>query len=190
MAAAYGSSFGGCGTIVGTGTNLTFKGIYEQSFPKAPGIDFPAFMFYSTPVMVFYTFFGWVWLQFLYMGMFRPNSKAAKDADLGEEGARIATNVIRQKYMDLGPISTHEISVAVLFLLAIFGWFFRSPGFITGWAELITTLKIKDATPALLVVILLFMLPAKWTFLDWFNKDPRKHCHGMFDRMVSFYFFF
>lgn len=38
-------------------------------------------------------------------------------------------------------------------------------GFITGWAELITKTKIGDATPAIFIVIALFMLPANWNWL-------------------------
>lgn len=29
MGVAYASSIGGCGSLIGTGTNLTFKGIYD-----------------------------------------------------------------------------------------------------------------------------------------------------------------
>lgn len=171
LATAYAASLGGCGTLVGTGTNLTFKGIFEQAFPDGPSVDFLRFMAYSSSIMLIYTFLTWIWLQFWFMGMFRPNSIAAKEADLGKDGTRIANEIISKRIENLGPITTHEISVGLLFLLAIVGWIFRSPGFVTGWADAISDVKISDGTPAMLVIALMFILPEKWTFLNWFNPN-------------------
>ncbi|CAL1679279.1 unnamed protein product [Lasius platythorax] len=174
LVAAYASSLGGIGTIVGSGTNLTLKGFLEKRFPDSPGINFASWMLYSVPPMLLMSFLTWLWLQVMYMGLFRSESKDARAIDIGQQGERVAAAVIEKRYKELGPITWHESSVGVLFLLVVLLWFFRSPGFMPGWAGYITNLPVKDSTAAICVTILFFIIPSKLDFLHAFDKDPHK----------------
>ncbi|KAK0095506.1 hypothetical protein PV326_008171 [Microctonus aethiopoides] len=174
LSAAYASSIGGIGTIVGSGTNLTLKGIYEERFKHSPGINFASWMLYSVPTMLLIGFLTWLWLQIMYMGLFRPQSKDARAIDIGEQGEKVATAVIDKKYKELGPITWYESIIGFLFILVVLLWFFRKPGFIRGWPSYITDLPVKDSTAAIAFTIILFAIPSKLDFLRAFDKDPAK----------------
>ena len=76
---------------------------------------------------------------------------------------------IKKHYEELGPVTYEEKSLIICFLVLSLLWFFRSPGFIDGWGDIIEadyktehdgeSLSIADATPAILVMVLLFILP-------------------------------
>lgn len=172
LVAAYASSLGGIGTLVGTGTNLTLKGFFEKRFPNSSGISLTSWMLYSVPPMLLMGFLTWLWLHVMYMGMFRPRSKDAQAVDIGEQGEKVAAAVIEKKYKELGPITWHESIVGTLFVSVVLLWFLRSPGFVPGWPTYITDAKVKDSTAAALVTILFFVLPSKLDFLRSFDSDP------------------
>ncbi|XP_015836203.1 protein I'm not dead yet isoform X1 [Tribolium castaneum] len=174
ISTAYAASIGGMGCIVGSGTNLTFKGIYETSFPESPGIEFAKWMLLNVPMMILMMYLSLIWLQTMFMGLFRPNSQDAKKIRVGSQGAAVARKLIRTKINEMGPMSFHEGAVAALFCLSVLLWFFRKPQFIVGWAELITQHKVKDATAALIVVLLLFIIPARPDFIYILSKDESK----------------
>lgn len=169
---AYASNLGGAGTLTGTGTNLTFKGIWDSTFPNAGGVNFASWMIFGTPVMLVNMLAGWLWLQFLFMGLFRKKTEDEK-LKSSSERTKIVREVINVKYKELGPMTFHEGSVLVLFIIVIFMWFFRQPEFIPGWAEVIANVEIGDATPVMLIVFLLFVLPANLDFLQ-FNSNERR----------------
>ncbi|XP_076300113.1 protein I'm not dead yet [Lasioglossum baleicum] len=174
MASAYCSTFGGTGTLVGTGTNLTFKGIYENTFPEAEGINFTQWMLANIPQMLINSFLTWLYLRIMFMGYLRPNSEDAQVATIGAEGLEITNRVMEGRYKELGPISFHESGVAILFGFCIILWLFRKPGFVVGWSELITDIDIRDSTPVILVSILMFFIPKDPSFIYSFSSDPAK----------------
>lgn len=93
FAAAYASSFGGTGALVGTPSNLAFKGIYEYNFPDADPITFGAWMAASIPQMAANSFLLWLYLRIAFLGYLRPHSKDAEMARIGAEGEAIANQV-------------------------------------------------------------------------------------------------
>lgn len=93
-------------------------------------------LFSDVPGMLICTLVSWIYLQWLYMGMFRPNSKEAQENQKVIEIEHIAKDVIQKKLGEMGPINTHQLSVAILFCFAISAYLSRAPGFVKGWGSL------------------------------------------------------
>ena len=79
--------------------------------------------------------------------------------------------VIEKKLSELGSMSFREAIVLVLFVSLVLLWFFRKPGFFTSYGDLLGLDKdgnpsIEDATPAILICILLFVLPGRLSFYE------------------------
>ena len=75
-------------------------------------------------------------------------------------------------------MSFREATVLVLFVSLVLLWFFRKPGFFTSYGDLLGLDKdgnpsIEDATPAILICILLFVLPGRLSFYEksWVRTD-------------------
>ncbi|KAL0868019.1 hypothetical protein ABMA27_008672 [Loxostege sticticalis] len=169
LSIAYASTLGGCGTLVGTATNSAFKGIFDSEFPEYSGsVNFFRFMVYSTPPMLVMQLLVWLALQITFMGMFRPNSEAARQVALASSGSTATLKVIKEHYRNLGPITFHERSSGLLFIFAVFLYIFRKPGFMPGWADVMTTMKVKDGVTSMFIVVLMFIIPMSMDFMKFF----------------------
>ena len=80
---------------------------------------------------------------------------------------------MQSHYNALGDMSLHEWSVVVAFSALILLWFFRQPKFMYGWGDSLTRMTdpktqstVADATPAMLMVILVFVLPIHYKLVE------------------------
>ncbi|XP_017855827.1 PREDICTED: protein I'm not dead yet 2-like [Drosophila arizonae] len=171
---AYSSTIGGTGTLIGTGTNLTFKGLYETRFPNLKEkVDFPKFIMYSMPfVSILNVLLVFLTLQITHMGLWRPKSDVAKQVKRGSISKAATKLVLQERYSALGRWTCHEIQVGVVFVFMILLLFFQRPGFMKGWADVLNTKQIGGASPVLLTVIVMFALPTQYTFFRYCCKGP------------------
>ena len=80
---------------------------------------------------------AWIYLQVYFLGI---TSFWRRNQDDGDEKKREALKrMVQKKYEDLGSFSYAEVNVLAAFAVLILLWFFRSPGFIVGWGDLLVT---------------------------------------------------
>ncbi|XP_034487734.1 protein I'm not dead yet 2-like isoform X1 [Drosophila innubila] len=166
---AYAASIGGCGTLIGTGTNLTFKGLYETRFPDSKEeVDFPIFMAYSIPLPVIVnTLLLYLSLQITHMGLFRGNSKIGQEVKKAAENKDVLRKIVKDRYKELGKWKCHEIQVAVTFTVMVLILVFAKPGFMTGWEEALKMKAVSSSAIVFLAIGILFALPTQYTFLKY-----------------------
>lgn len=169
LSVACSSNIGGTGCLTGTGPNLVLNGILQGSFSEPTGLNFATWLLFNVPPMLICTVLSWLWLQVLFLGV----GKNAK-GHLSIEEAKSMKRMISRKFKELGKMSYQEGTVLILFILLVLLWMFRAPEFMPGWAGIFKEYfgtSVSDATPVMLIVVLLFMLPAKLPNCLCF-KDP------------------
>lgn len=152
---AFSASIGGMMTLVGSTTNVVFKGYMDDVFGIQ--IDFLDWMKIGVPVGI--TLLTAAWLLLCYV-VFPCDSRDHK-------GIR---DIINRKLAELGKPTHGEELVIFVFLLTVALWIFQEP--LSEWFPL---LALNDASIAVLGALLMFVIPVDWKkgemLLEW--QDTR-----------------
>ncbi|XP_029009342.1 solute carrier family 13 member 1 [Betta splendens] len=157
---AYSSSIGGITTLPGTSPNLIFSEYLHQMYPNCDSINFGNWLLLCLPISIIMLLLTWIWLYWLFIGS--DFSFLCRRGGEHTEKEKAAKKVLDEEYKSLGPMSSQEIFTAVVFVVMVLLWLTRAPGFVPGWASLFPQPSgyITDATVALLLGFLFFMVPA------------------------------
>jgi sodium-dependent dicarboxylate transporter 2/3/5 len=131
---------------------------------KYVDVSFATWIAYNLPPMVVNVAICWFYLVIVYIGapswmyFWRENKTPAMNEEETTAINRVA-RVLEEKRRMLGKMTFHESAVFVLFILIVVLWLSREPKFMKGWAFHVSERDIGDSTPALFVVLLLFIVP-------------------------------
>jgi solute carrier family 13 (sodium-dependent dicarboxylate transporter), member 2/3/5 len=147
LAVAYAASIGGIGTPIGSPTNLVAMGYLEK---QGLSIGFTQWMIMALPVML--VLLGLVWLTLSY---------SLKGSTHGKDVA----SLLAAQHQALGPMSTPERRILLLFGTVALAWILREP-----LSNLPGLGGLSDMSIAIIGAIALFIVPAgqdQQKLLDW-----------------------
>jgi sodium-dependent dicarboxylate transporter 2/3/5 len=137
---AYSASIGGLATLIGTPPNALLVGFMAENYGVQ--ISFARWMLIGLPITCIMLPLAWLALTRFVFKVNIPPSEAVEKH-------------LHTMRMELGPMSTAEKRVAVVFLSVIFCWMLRRP--ITEWFGLT---GISDSGIVMTAAVLLFMMPS------------------------------
>lgn len=142
LGVAYGASFGGMSTIIGTPPNALLVAFMEQTYGIQ--ISFAAWLAFGLPMAIVLLLISWLLLT-------RVSYRLTSTAICG------AGELIQQRRAGLGPVSTGEKIVSIVFFVVAAAWVL-SPLINAA----VPGLNLTDATIAMTGAVLLFLIPVNW----------------------------
>lgn len=150
LSIGYAGTIGGLGTLIGTPPLIILSGQMQEMFGFE--INFAKWMMVGIPTVIILLILSWLYLTLF---VFKSDMKELPG---GKE-------TIQKELNKLGKMTSEEITVLVLFLLAAILWIVR--GFVKN-VELFSL--VQDGTIAIFITVLLFIMPARskgGKILDW-----------------------
>lgn len=166
LGVAYGASVGGIATPIGTPPNIEFLGQFRNAFPGAPRITFFSWAKVFFPLVVILIPIVWLTLTSV-VAPTRLKTTAGREVILSELRA-------------LGRMKKSEMRVLVIFGLTVLLWIFRQPidleiFIIPGWSAVLPSrMMLSDATVAVAMAIILFIIPAGERGAGSSSEPPRR----------------
>ncbi|XP_013142971.1 PREDICTED: protein I'm not dead yet-like [Papilio polytes] len=195
-ASTFSATIGGIGTLVGTATNLVFKGLFNKMYPDAPEyLSFPKFSAFAIPLMLILEILMYLNMLIIYFGFLRPNSAAFRSSKITPEGVEAAKKSVDEEWKKLGRITFWEIIVIILFSLAILLFFSRSPEIFLGWGDQIVQIFhladrkfALDSSAVTLVCFLMLVVPSTTQFIEYFKtKDTTNQPSGSIPSVLNWH---
>jgi solute carrier family 13 (sodium-dependent dicarboxylate transporter), member 2/3/5 len=161
LAIAYASNFGGIATIIGTPPNVAYVGYIEKKYSF--NVDFLNWMLICTPLAILLLIsLYWVMVKWLF-----PNRIKSDFA---------TKQLIKDELAALGPVSTNEKRVLVIFISTALLWITKD---IINVAQ--SVIKLNDTIIAVIGAVALFICPAEGeksdSILEW--EDTQKMAWGI-----------
>jgi len=163
LGTAYSASIGGMATLIGTPPNMSLARILEILFPEAPELSFASWLTLALPLSVIFLIIAWQVL--------------CRIARLNRASIPIDADYFSREHQKMGPMSSEQRSIAILFLLLVTGWMFRKDFHlfsltIPGWSNLLPNPSYADdGTVAIIIALLLFLIPSRQNpgqmLMDW-----------------------
>lgn len=166
LAVAYSANVGGTGTMIGSTPQLALKGIVEEIYGSDTGLSFSSWMAINMPIAFVITILLWLWFIGYMFGFKCQKPQTNANEDQEEQ----VTKLVKQKYQDLGPMTFHEWTVLILFIILVNLWLWKDPKFVAGWGYLFSK-KIGDTVPVVATILVLFSMPITPNFWCWRKDD-------------------
>lgn len=136
LGVAYGASIGGMATLIGTPPNALLAAYLNESYGMR--IGFSQWMILGVPFSAILLAFAWYWL-----------TRRLPSSGNGQ-GFR---KFLLEERRAMGPASSHQRRVGLVFALAAFTWVFRAP------IAALMGVDFSDTTVAIVAGIALFVIP-------------------------------